>query len=268
LITKAVGIARGRSFKIALTLLLLVALANCSVLRPTRTERFIQYPVASGDTLYAIGKRFSVTTAELQQVNRIREPRSLQVGQIVRVPYRGQDLSRDRPIGGASSPKTSSAGGSALASRKPSAGWNPDQVKRARLGRAERYVGQLSWPVPSVKRVSSRFGRRWLSFHEGIDIAAPPGTPIHAAHDGQVVYSDSGLRGYGNLIIIQGDHILTVYAHNRRNSVRKGQRVRRNQRIGEVGATGNVTGPHLHFETRVRGSDGKFVAVDPMVFFP
>jgi len=247
-----------------LCLTMLVSLSGCSLLFPPRSIKFIQYPVQAGDTLSAIGTRFTVSVDELKSFNNIGDPRSLRIGQIVRVPYRGQDLSRKGPSGQSNTKSSSSS----LASRKPSSGWDPEQERQAKLGKAQKHIGRLVWPVPSVKRVSSRFGRRWLSFHEGIDIAAGPGTPIHSAHAGLVVYSGSGLRGYGNLIIIQGDHILSVYAHNKRNSVRKGERVRQNQKIGEVGATGNVTGPHLHYEIRIKGPRGKFLAVDPMVFYP
>jgi lipoprotein NlpD len=107
-----------------------------------------------------------------------------------------------------------------------------------------------------------------MTFHEGVDLVKREGVPILAAHDGEVIYSASGLRGYGNLIVLRGDNLLTIYGHNRRNLVRVGQRVRREQQIAELGKSGKATGPHLHFETRVKDTDGKFVAVDPMTFFP
>jgi murein DD-endopeptidase MepM/ murein hydrolase activator NlpD len=81
---------------------------------------------------------------------------------------------------------------------------------------------------------------------------------------GRVVYSGSGVPGYGNLIILKhAGNLSTVYAHCRRNLVRVGQRVQRGAVIGEVGQTGRATGPHLHFEVRVEGRPQ-----NPLQFLP
>jgi murein DD-endopeptidase MepM/ murein hydrolase activator NlpD len=91
--------------------------------------------------------------------------------------------------------------------------------------------------------------------HRGVDYAAPPGTPIKAAGDGKVIFR--GVKsGYGNVVILQhGGNITTLYAHMSRfaSKVRNGTRVRQGQTIGYVGATGMVTGPHLHYEYRLNG---------------
>jgi murein DD-endopeptidase MepM/ murein hydrolase activator NlpD len=113
--------------------------------------------------------------------------------------------------------------------------------------------GRFIWPVPQFYKVSSHFGRRRGRNHDGIDIPAPKGTPIVSVDDGVVAYSDNGIRGYGNMIVIaHSDDIFTVYAHNRKNKVDKGDRVRKGQQIAEIGNTGRSTGPHLHFEIRVK----------------
>ena len=114
-------------------------------------------------------------------------------------------------------------------------------------------TGRFLWPVPNFYRVSSHFGPRGRRHHDGIDIPAPQGTPIIASDTGVVIYSDNGIRGYGNMIVIaHGDDIFTVYAHNKKNKVSKGDRVDRGQLIGLVGNTGRSTGPHVHYEIRVR----------------
>jgi murein DD-endopeptidase MepM/ murein hydrolase activator NlpD len=114
-------------------------------------------------------------------------------------------------------------------------------------------TGRFMWPVPHFYKVSSQFGPRGRKHHDGIDIPAPRGTPVVAVDDGVVIYSDDGIRGYGNMIVIaHGDDLFTVYAHNRKNKVDKGDRVERGQLIAEVGNTGRSTGPHLHFEIRVK----------------
>ena len=106
------------------------------------------------------------------------------------------------------------------------------------------------WPVRGGQ-VTSRFGRRGKTVHEGIDIAAPEGTAVLAVTDGMVMYAGSGVRGYGNLILVRhSGKLVTVYAHNRRNLVHEGDRVSRGQVIAEVGHSGRATGNHLHFELR------------------
>ncbi|WP_234951946.1 MULTISPECIES: DUF5930 domain-containing protein [Paracoccus] len=119
----------------------------------------------------------------------------------------------------------------------------------------------LAMPVKSAFRFSSHYGARWGRQHQGIDMAAPVGTPVFATGDGVVVFA-GWQRGYGNLIKIK--HELgteTRYAHLSKIRVKQGQRVSRNTLIGDIGNTGRSTGPHLHYEVRV---DGK--AVNPMSF--
>jgi murein DD-endopeptidase MepM/ murein hydrolase activator NlpD len=124
--------------------------------------------------------------------------------------------------------------------------------------------GTLRWPVSSGRLVS-KFGPRNSSFHDGLDIASPTGTPVIAAHSGTVIYSDNELSGYGNLVIIRGDdRLLTIYAHNSRMLVKKGERVAGGQKIAEVGETGHASGPHLHFEVRMKDRMNRTVAIDPM----
>ena len=119
----------------------------------------------------------------------------------------------------------------------------------------------LAMPVKSAFRFSSHYGARWGRQHQGIDMAAPVGTPVFATGDGVVVFA-GWQRGYGNLIKIK--HELgteTRYAHLSKIRVKQGQRVSRNTLIGDIGNTGRSSGPHLHYEVRV---DGK--AVNPMSF--
>ncbi len=119
------------------------------------------------------------------------------------------------------------------------------------------------WPAKGV--FTSGFGPRWGRMHKGIDIAAPTGTPIHAAADGVVVSAGWNRGGYGNLVDIRhGDGTMTRYAHNSKIIVRKGQRVQQGQKISLMGSTGFSTGPHLHFEIRKGGKK----AVNPIAFLP
>ncbi|MBV9040110.1 MAG: peptidoglycan DD-metalloendopeptidase family protein [Acidimicrobiia bacterium] len=126
--------------------------------------------------------------------------------------------------------------------------------------------GVLAMPIPGAP-VTSPFGPRIdpiygdVRFHTGVDFGAPYGTPIHAAADG-VVVSAGPLGGYGNATIIDhGNGLATLYGHQSSIVVSPGQLVSRGQVIGYVGCTGLCTGPHLHFEVRVRGTP-----VDPMQY--
>jgi murein DD-endopeptidase MepM/ murein hydrolase activator NlpD len=115
----------------------------------------------------------------------------------------------------------------------------------------------LIWPASGP--VTSPFGFRWGRMHEGIDIGASYGSPIHAAAAGTVIYC-GWESGYGNFVVIDhGGNLATAYGHQSAIAVTCGQHVDQGQTIGYVGSTGHSTGPHLHFEVRVTGN-----AVDPM----
>lgn len=119
--------------------------------------------------------------------------------------------------------------------------------------------GVLLWPVPGYKRISSYYGYRihpvlkTKKLHTGIDIPAPTGTPVLAAEGGVVIYS--GYKGsYGIAVMIDhGNGIVTLYGHNSKVAVKKGDKVRKGQVIALVGSTGRSTGPHSHFEVRKNG---------------
>jgi murein DD-endopeptidase MepM/ murein hydrolase activator NlpD len=124
-------------------------------------------------------------------------------------------------------------------------------------------VNGYIWPTKGV--LTSGYGRRWGRMHKGIDIAAPIGTPVVAAAPGVVVSAGWNSGGYGNLVEIQHpDGSLTLYAHNNRILVRRGQEVAQGQQISEMGSTGRSTGPHCHFEVHPAGRG----AVNPIAYLP
>jgi len=136
-----------------------------------------------------------------------------------------------------------------LLGRSPEASW----VEAAPGEETER----LLWPVEG-----GRFGRGFGFVrrtrpdlrHDGVDVAAPEGAVVRAVADGLVAYSDNGIRGFGNCVmILHGNGWVSIYAHHYRNTVQPGWRVARGERIGFVGATGIARGPHLHFELRHNG---------------
>ena len=138
---------------------------------------------------------------------------------------------------------------------------------RAAPARPSRSRGRMSWPAEG--RLTSPYGYRThpiygdRRMHTGIDIGSGMGVPIIAAEDGTVLFS-AFTGGYGNLTVVEhaargGRSVTTSYAHQSVSYVQEGQQVRRGQMIGRAGDSGNVTGPHLHFEVRLDGDP-----VDPM----
>jgi murein DD-endopeptidase MepM/ murein hydrolase activator NlpD len=142
-----------------------------------------------------------------------------------------------------------------------------NQMDQLNLYRIAAQKAPFATPVKSSFRFTSSFGFRrdpktgGRRMHNGVDFAASLGTPLHATADGVVTHS-GWLSGYGRLVKIQHDFgIETRYAHLSRLNVKVGQRVSRGQRIGDMGASGRVTGVHLHYEVRVGGK-----AVNPMIY--
>jgi murein DD-endopeptidase MepM/ murein hydrolase activator NlpD len=118
----------------------------------------------------------------------------------------------------------------------------------------------VSLADPVNGTVGDRFGPRGTRFHAGVDLIAPYGTPVIAAAAGTVIWAAYLAGGWGKLVIVAHGHGLhTLYAHLSRIDVRRGEIVATGTQLGLVGATGDATGPHLHFEVRVRGA-----VVDPL----
>jgi murein DD-endopeptidase MepM/ murein hydrolase activator NlpD len=127
-------------------------------------------------------------------------------------------------------------------------------LRRARPVSPIRLVHPVSGPLSDV------FGPRGNRFHAGVDYPAPVGASVVAAASGRVTFAGLSVGGWGRLVVVaHGRGTRTMYAHLSTIGVRVGQRVTAGQRLGAVGASGNASGPHLHFEVRVRGA-----AVDPL----
>jgi murein DD-endopeptidase MepM/ murein hydrolase activator NlpD len=217
-----------------------LALAGCGGTAPAQrpvpvTGAPRTYVVARGDTLYAIARHYGVSVGRLMTANSISDPRDLRIGQRLVIPgaYQAASIASAAP---------------GLESAMPYHGIRGDR--------------QFAWPVADGT-VTSGFGIRGGVMHEGVDIAAPVGTPVLAAGGGTVIFCGR-LHGYGNTIIIQhGPHYVTVYGHDERNLVREGEQVRRGQEIGEIGTTGHTTGANLHFEVRRDN-----IARNPLAYLP
>jgi murein DD-endopeptidase MepM/ murein hydrolase activator NlpD len=233
------GIGAKRSLRPVL-LLVLFSIPGCAPQTTTPQPKRVQgiyHTVRPGENLFRIGKAYDVGHEELARLNRIKDASQIRAGQRIFIP----GATRQLPV------EVITPGDSAQVSIPPG---EP----------VPGYEGFL-WPVSGT--INSGFGPRGSSFHDGLDIAAPEGTPIRAVAAGEVIYSDQ-LRGYGNMVILRhAGGIISVYAHNEINLVREGQGVARGEIVARVGSTGRVTGPHLHFEIRKNNA-----AQDPLHYLP
>lgn len=115
--------------------------------------------------------------------------------------------------------------------------------------------------APIGRPVAGLLTQRYHGRHSGIDIGVPSGTPVLATHSGTVVWADWNVFGYGNLVILQSGRFITYYAHNTRFNVRQGDVIERGAIIAFSGSTGNSSGPHVHYETRLDD-----IPSDPLTF--
>lgn len=217
-----------------------LTVAGCSAWSrvPRPDDVGIYHEVRPGENLYRIGKAYGISHRELARINDIANPDRVEVGQRLFIPGGRRVL----PV-------------------------NVITPRRAVVGTADvrdfpRGEGIFIWPLASGT-LTSTFGPRGESFHDGIDIGAPPGTPVHASRDGVVIYSDT-LRGYGNVVIVEhaGGYV-TVYAHNQENLVHAGDHVRQGELVARLGSSGRTSGPNLHFEIRKDN-----LARNPIYFLP
>lgn len=238
------------------------------------------YTIQSGDSLYRLSRRYNVKIADLKRYNNIRNPRALKPGMVLKVPGPGGDNGtfaartpntsvttrrvKSRPIAG--SPTILNGGGATTtgpAQETKVAAVNPATRTDARqsgqsltvkpeTGTRKSIAGttKLRWPVRG--RIISGFGKRNDGTHnDGINVAVPLGTNIHAAESGMVAYAGDELKGYGNLVLIRHDNgWVTAYAHAEKLLVKRGDRIRRGDVIAKAGKTGDVAQPQVHFEVR------------------
>jgi len=244
-----------------LALLMLLSLAGCF---STHTgsgvsradKKAVVYYVRPSDTLYNIGRKFGIDYHLIAKRNYVGKPYKIFVGQQLYID-RYAPRSRQFPSSAIKRSYKKKPVIKKVVKRSSKPATTTHKAKAGSYGK-----GKLLWPVNG--RVTSRFGRRGSRMHDGIDISAKAGTPVRAAADGEVVYSDSRLSGYGKLVIVRhGRNLFTAYAHNQRNLVKKGTRVKAGDAIARVGSTGRASGPHLHFEVR-QGS----TPVDPLAYLP
>lgn len=215
-----------KSYVKSLIVLLIFALPACSKSRPIKPNGF-WHTWQSGDTLEQISTRYSSSSLVIQRTNHIYDPLDLSTGMRIFIP-----TSKKNPT---------------------------KEVPRFNTTNQDRY--SFIWPAAGT--ISSGFGLRHGKMHEGIDITRDKGLNIMAVGNGIVEYSGPK-SGYGKTIIINhGKGFKTLYAHNSRLYVKKSMKIKTGTIIAQMGSSGKVTGPHLHFEIKLNGK-----AKNPLRFLP
>ena len=226
-----------------------------------------RHRVAKGDTVYALTLRYDSDLISLVQLNGLAPPYTVTPGQVLLIPDKSDALGGHIVTAKATANSQAraeegvpSTPAELRAASLPSDVPAPKPVHRGKIPEPPPLAGDsFSWPVEG--RVILGFGPRGGGQqNDGINIAAPRGTPVRAAENGVVAYSGNELRGFGNLVLVKHrDGWTTAYAHVEELLVSRGETVKRGQLIGRVGTSGAVDRPQLHFEVR-QGSR----AIDPV----
>ncbi len=205
------------------------------------------YTVQPGDTVYSIAFRYGLDYRELARWNGLDSRSLIHPGDALRLkPSSRGSATRTAATSSAPARQTSAAGKSSVSGPTSGAAGDPAPI----------------WAWPTAGEITARFSSN-ANGNKGINISGRSGQPVRAAAGGRVVYSGSGLIGYGPLIIVKHNNTyLSAYGHNRKLLVREGDQVAPGQRIAEMGEGPGKT-PVLHFEIRRNGQP-----VDPLSYLP
>ena len=196
------------------------------------------HEVENGDTIYSIARIYKMNVDSLVNLNALKPPHKLEIGQKIRI---AKFVSDDVPVSTAADQSEK---------RKSD---SPNFIERT-LDK----LNHFSWPIRG--EIISQFGPKSGGlYNDGINIKAAEGNAVQASEDGVISYAGNELKGYGNLVIVKhSGGWITAYAHLSKISVKRGQKVNKTDKIGEVGSSGNVSSPQLYFGLR-KGRD----AVNP-----
>ena len=196
------------------------------------------HPVRAGDTLDTISGRYRVSKSEIIRLNALSEPYTLRPGMQIAIPRKLDYSSLDLPSGSGRT-EAVEIGKRAVTPKSP--------IRDVRYSDA---ADDFTWPIDGA--IIDRFGTAQRGVHnDGVNIAAAGGTPVRASFDGEVAFVGTGMKSFGNLVLMKhGDGWITAYAHLGEVSVEEGQKIRRGGTLGTVGQSGKVESPQLHFELR------------------
>lgn len=250
--------------KLRLVAVLILCLSGCTTLFESQEAAPVvslearqpitkgHHTVLPGETLYAIAWEYGHDYRDLAAANHIAPPYRIYPGQKIALTLNGRFKKGLYP----------SSTNQATVAKVPKLAVPVEKQQPKSLVPAA--VTSLSgWQWPAKGKIIKTFSTKENAFNKGVDIAGVRGTPILAAQTGKVVYSGSGLRGYGQLIIIKhNEAFLSAYAHNHRLLVKEGDMIRQGQMIAEMGQT-DTDQVKLHFEIRKNGQP-----INPLLFLP
>ncbi len=245
-----------------LLLLLAALLTGCLSVGSKRT---IYYAIEKGDTLYSIAWRYETTVQSLVKVNRLKKPYIIKAGDVIKVRIEKQsdvvDKARKRQAKKEAEQSVASISGTTKKKTgKSTRTGRKTPTKSAESTKNTSPVKGWQWPVRG--RVAKAFGSN-KGILKGLLIAAPEKTVVKASSAGEVVYSGSGLRSYGKLIIIKhNEDYLSAYGYLSKLSVKEGDKVKTGQKIATLGVNQNNQS-QLHFEIRHKGRP-----IDPTRYLP
>jgi lipoprotein NlpD len=223
------------------------------------------YTVKPGDTLIRISLETGQGRKDIVRWNALDNPDKIEVGQVLRVvpPLASEAAVVTKPVATAAAtpaPAAAPAPAPAKAASAPPAATNSTPVAAPAAASATGNEDDLGWIWPGNGAVLAGFDE---VKNKGLDIGGAAGDAVVAAAEGRVVYAGSGLRGYGNLIILKHNNTyLTAYAHNQTLLVKEDQTVKKGQKIAEMGNS-DADRVKLHFEVRRQGKP-----VDPAKYLP
>ncbi|MHC9086550.1 peptidoglycan DD-metalloendopeptidase family protein [Luteimonas sp. RIT-PG2_3] len=221
--------------------------------RPSTPRPGENVSVQRGDTLYRLAVNHGISPLDLAMWNGIQPPYTIYPGQRLRLYPPGSSAGR--------APTATAARPPAATGSRPAQPVRPTQAPPQPPVQAPA-SSSVSWRWPTDGQIITRFTNGDPT-KQGVDIAGTGGQPVRAAGDGVVVYSGSGLVGYGELVIIKhDDQWLSAYGHNRTRLVNEGTRIKAGQQIAEMGRSGAAR-DMLHFEIRYNGRP-----VDPLRYLP
>lgn len=229
-----------------------VATQTAPVVAPTNkpVSDISVYTVSSGDTLNRVAFKHGVTVSALQAANGLSNS-NIRIGQRLRIPGKSfkvmaPDNTTTASISSAQQATTKKVIVERNATLTETAKIESDVIAPKKTG-----IDKLRWPAKG--QIVTSFGGKTEAGkrNDGIDILMPEGSAIKAAENGVVIYSDSGLKGFGNTVLVRhDDDLVTVYAHARSLSVKRGDKVTRGQVVAHSGMSGSAKRPKLHFEVR------------------
>lgn len=230
-------------------------------------QRGIYHTVSGGESLSGIARTYGQNEINLARINNIAKPSQLKAGEKIFIPNANKEIrvaapAKTVPVSAPAAAKSAEVK-TAVKAKEPPPDKKAEAVTKAKKSSPPAVApGRFGWPLRG--EILRRFGETKPYPCKGIEIAAKPGTPVLSAAAGRVIYSDDGIRSFGNMVIIKhDDDFFSVYAFNQRNLVASGSFVSQGEKIALSGTPSTGDPARLYFEIRYHKEP-----VDPTFYLP